>query len=90
MFRSSHGGRNSYILTKANGSIKLVADRKAWSTGISRPIVGDSVSPITYVYDMNGRLVYQAATSDFSSSNIPAKGLFVVKQGDRYQRIVRR
>lgn len=89
VFRSSHGGRNSYILTKANASIKLVADRKAWSTGISLPIVGDSVSPITYVYDMNGRLVYQAATSDFSSSNIPAKGLFVIKQGDKYQKIVK-
>lgn len=67
----------------------MVADRKAWSTGISLPIVGDSVSPITYVYDMNGRLVYQAATSDFSSSNIPAKGLFVIKQGDKYQKIVK-
>lgn len=89
VFRSSYGGKNSYNLTKANGSIKLVADRKAWSTGISLPIVGDSVSPITYVYDMNGRLVYQATTSDFSPSNIPTKGLFVIKQGDKYQKIVK-
>lgn len=89
VFRASRGGRNSYVLTKANGSIKLVADRKAWSTGISLPIVGDSVSPITYVYDMNGRLVYQAATSAFSSSNIPAKGIFIIKQGDSYRKIVK-
>lgn len=89
VFRASRGGRNSYVLTKANGSIKLVADRNAWSTGISLPIVGNGVVPITYVYDMNGRLVYQAATSDFSSSNIPAKGLFVIKQGDKYQKIVK-
>ena len=44
---------------------------------------------ITYVYDLQGRLVHSSPTSSFNLWDVPARGVLVVKQGDKVRKVVR-
>ena len=43
----------------------------------------------TRVYDIQGRMVYSAPTVSFNLWDIPARGILVVKQGDKVKKVVR-
>lgn len=44
---------------------------------------------VTYVYDLQGRLVHRAPTSSFNLWNVPARGVLVIKQGNKTRKVVR-
>lgn len=44
---------------------------------------------LTRVYDASGRIVYSAPSSRFNPWDIPAHGIFVVRQGNKVTKIVR-
>jgi len=44
---------------------------------------------ITYVYDLQGRLVHSSPTSSFNLWDVPARGVLVVKQGNKVRKVVR-
>lgn len=59
VFRAKRGGKNSYVMTKGNGTITLKADSKAWTTGISsifNNYNADNPSKMT-IYNLNGQQV---------------------------------
>ena len=43
----------------------------------------------TRVYDIQGRMVYSAPTVSFNLWDIPARGILVVKQGDKVKKVIR-
>lgn len=44
---------------------------------------------ITYVYDLQGRLVHSSPTSSFNLWDVPARGVLMVKQGNKVRKVVR-
>ena len=44
---------------------------------------------LTRVYDTSGRLVYSAPSQSFSLWDVPARGILVVKQGEKTRKVVR-
>lgn len=44
---------------------------------------------VTSVYDIQGRLVHRGSTSSFNLWDIPARGVLVVKQGDKVRKVIR-
>ncbi len=44
---------------------------------------------VTSVYDIQGRLVHRGPTSSFNLWNVPARGVLVVKQGDKVRKVIR-
>lgn len=59
VFRSKRGGRNSYVMTKGNGTITLKADSKAWTTGVAAIFVNHKAynSPVTPICNLKGQRV---------------------------------
>ena len=43
----------------------------------------------TRVYDLQGRLLYTALTASFNLWEVPARGILVIKQGDKARKVVR-
>lgn len=90
IFRATRGGKNSYTLTKKDGTISLTSNKDAWTTGVFPvPIAGRKTQTAsnTYVYDINGRLVYTAPSSTFQISDVPVNGILLVKQGEKIKKI---
>lgn len=44
---------------------------------------------ITYVYDLQGRLVHSSPTSSFNLWDVPTRGILMVKQGNKVRKVVR-
>lgn len=57
IFRALRGGKNSYVLTKSNGSISLKADSQAWATGISHVFSDQAKQQTSKIYNINGQQV---------------------------------
>lgn len=50
---------------------------------------GSASNNLTRVYDTAGRLVYTAPTRQFNLWDVPARGILVVKQGQKTRKVVR-
>lgn len=59
IFRAKRGGKNSYVMTKGNGTISLKADNKAWTTSITTVFKNhdENNSSKTPIYNLNGQQV---------------------------------
>lgn len=92
IFRAKRGVKNSYILTKENGTFTVVADNNAWSTDIHSILNKDEdkAASITYVYNINGQQVYSAPSATFRYSDIPVKGILLIKKGTKVEKIIKK
>lgn len=89
----SEGNNNSYILVKSDNSIALTAVTDAdWhgTTAISN-VLYDSNNASSYVvtYNLEGQQVSKMKSSEFQMNNIPGKGMFILKQGNKAIKIVK-
>lgn len=82
------GGTIMYTLAvAADGTMTLAQDG---TTAISAVAVKQNVSaPYTYIYNAEGQLVCKMKSSEFQMNNIPGKGMFILKQGNKAIKIVK-
>lgn len=82
------GGESSAIFTYAeDGTVTFGATTGISSTKAVTPAVG---SDEVCVYDITGRLVYVSKASSFQMDDIPGQGLFVIRQGDSTQKVIKK
>ena len=82
------GGESSAIFTYAeDGTVTFGATTGISSTKTVTPAVG---SDEVCVYDITGRLVYVSKASSFQMDDIPGQGLFVIRQGDSTQKVIKK
>lgn len=82
------GGESSAIFTYAeDGTVTFGATTGISSTKAVTPAVS---SDDVCVYDITGRLVYVSKASSFQMDDIPGQGLFVVRQGDSTQKVIKK
>lgn len=44
---------------------------------------------LTRVYDLQGRLLYTAPTASFNLQDVPARGILVIKEGDKARKVIK-
>lgn len=82
------GGESSAIFTYAeDGTVTFGATTGISSTKAVTPAVS---SDEVCVYDITGRLVYVSKASSFQMDDIPGQGLFVIRQGDSTQKVIKK
>lgn len=82
------GGESSAIFTYAeDGTVTFGATTGISSTKTVTPAVS---SDEVCVYDITGRLVYVSKASSFQMDDIPGQGLFVIRQGDSTQKVIKK
>ena len=82
------GGESSAIFTYAeDGTGTFGATTGISSTKTVTPAV---CSDEVCVYDITGRLVYVSKASSFQMDDIPGQGLFVIRQGDSTQKVIKK
>lgn len=82
------GGESSAIFTYAeDGTVTFGATTGIPSTKAVTPAVS---SDEVCVYDITGRLVYVSKASSFQMDDIPGQGLFVIRQGDSMQKVIKK
>lgn len=82
------GGESSAIFTYAeDGTVTFGATSGISSTKMVSPAVS---SDEVCVYDITGRLVYVSKASSFQMDDIPGQGLFVIRQGDSMQKVIKK
>jgi hypothetical protein len=82
------GGESSAIFTYAeDGTVAFGATTGISSTKAVTPAVS---SDVVCVYDITGRLVYVSKASSFQMDDIPGQGLFVIRQGDSTQKVIKK
>lgn len=82
------GGESSAVFTYAeDGTVAIGA-----TTGISsmKAVTPAVSSDEVCVYDITGRLVYVSKVSSFQMDDIPGQGLFVIRQGDSTQKVIKK
>ncbi len=57
IFRSAHGGRNCYSLTKADGNISLQQDQNPWNTAIGHVTITTAVHRSAKTFSITGQEV---------------------------------
>ena len=84
-------GGISYIDMTKNAKGELTFTDSQLIDGIYQPAsrTTATTAAITYVYDIQGRIVYTAPAASFNLWNIPTHGLFIVKQGNNVHKVVR-
>ena len=75
-----------YTLTKTGNTIELKSNS---TTAIKNINANNSLSPYTYIYNMQGQEVYKSKTQDFCLDDVPAHGVLIVKQGDTTRKVVK-
>ena len=89
----AEGNNNSYILEKSNKTISLTPVTDAdWheTTAISNVLYDtNNVSSYVVTYNLEGQQVYKMKSSEFQLNNIPGKGIFILKQGNKTTKIVK-
>ena len=89
----AEGNNNSYILEKSNKTISLtpVTDADWHETTAISNVLYDSNNASSYVvtYDLEGQQVSKMKSSEFQMNNIPGKGIFILKQGNKAIKIVK-
>ena len=75
-----------YTLTKTGNKIELKSNS---TTAIKNINANKSLSPYTYIYNMQGQEVYKSKTQDFCLDDVPAHGVLIVKQGDTTRKVVK-
>lgn len=88
------GGEIAYDVTiNGDGTASISEPVKMDSADAIHGIIADkrtkAADSLARVYDASGRLVYSAPTSSFNLWDIPARGVLVVKQGEKAYKIVR-
>jgi hypothetical protein len=82
------GGESSAVFTYAeDGTVTFGATTGISSTKAVTPAVS---SDEVCVYDITGRLVYVSKASSFQMDDIPGQGLFVIRQGDSTQKVIKK
>ena len=57
---------------------------KSNTSNIENTLQDDSsVSPYTFIYNMQGQEIYSGKTADFNTSLLPAHGMYIMKQGNK-------
>jgi len=59
------------------------------AVGVSNLKSAKKEPDLTRVFDTSGRLIYTAPSSTFNIWDIPARGTFIVKKGEKVQKVVR-
>ena len=89
----AEGNNNSYILEKSNKTIRLtpVTDADWHETTAISNVLYDSNNASSYVvtYNLEGQQVSKMKSSEFQMNNIPGKGMFILKQGNKAIKIVK-
>ena len=89
----AEGNNNSYILEKSNKTISLtpVTDADWHETTAISNVLYDSNNASSYVvtYNLEGQQVSKMKSSEFQMNNIPGKGMFILKQGNKAIKIVK-
>ena len=88
----TYGGTFAYDLSvDATGKHTFSERHELIPTAICVPMADAvlSADATTRVFDASGRQVYSAPTSSFNLWDIPARGVLVVKQGNRVRKVVR-
>ena len=89
----AEGNNNSYILEKSNKTISLTPVTDAdWheTTAISNVLYdSNNASSNVVTYNLEGQQVSKMKSSEFQMNNIPGKGMFILKQGNKAIKIVK-
>lgn len=79
----------SYLLTVDQGKFTLVKTNENISTGIANAPTKEEKANETQVYNMQGQLVMQSATSNIDINRLPTHATFIVRQGAKTVKIIR-
>ena len=89
----AEGNNNSYVLEKSNKTISLTPVTDAdWheTTAISNVLYdSNNASSNVVTYNLEGQQVSKMKSSEFQMNNIPGKGMFILKQGNKAIKIVK-
>ena len=89
----AEGNNNSYILEKSNKTISLTPVTDAdWheTTAISNVLYdSNNASSNVVTYNLEGQQVSKMKSSEFQMNNIPGKGMFILKQGNKAIKIMK-
>lgn len=87
---SSEAILNNYILTISNGMASVTKGDPGWTTGIQGvEVTGTRGDGMVRVYTVDGVLVYSAPADGFNISDVPAKGLLIVKKGQEVTKVMK-
>lgn len=86
--RSKEDVKNSSIMTITNGNLTLTDETSVW-TDIRNVETDNSSNNIVRVYDTTGREVYRAPAYSFHTSDIPAKGVLIIRNGTSVKKIMK-
>lgn len=87
--RSNESIYNNYMLTKRGTMAVVTVGDPGWTTGISNIMTTDSYDGTVRVYTVDGVLVYSAPADGFNISDVPAKGLLIVKKGQEVTKVMK-
>lgn len=88
--RSNEEFDNNYILTIDGRSITLELGDSQWTAGVDGVTVDNPDDGVVRVYTVDGVEIYSAPAAGFSVSDVPAKGLLIVKKGDNVTKVMRK
>ena len=93
--RHSLNYTNEYRLTKQGEAVTLTAgigqiDLNGTITDIPAITTTDNSSGTVQVYNVHGQLVLTAPAATFSPALIPGRGIFLIKQGDRTEKLLKK
>lgn len=88
--RSNETITNNYILTISGGVATVTAGEPGWTTGIQGIEAAEAGGDgIVRVYTADGVLVYESSVGSFSLSDVPARGMLIVKNGAKTTKIMK-
>ena len=80
---------NSFLLTKSSASFTLYdVNNSVWMSieAVNKSGMADGV---VRVYNLTGQLVYLAPSDTFKYDDIPARGIYIIKNGNTFKKILR-
>ena len=84
------GGAIYYRATvDADGIPSFEEEPQPLLTGVRTINKTSSANSVTRVYDMQGHLLYASPATSFNLWDVPARGVFIVKEGARIRKVVR-
>lgn len=86
LFRVSGGESSAVFAYGADGTVTFNPTTGISSVRVNKPQPSDGT---VRVYDASGRLVLTTTVSAYRSDDIPGHGLFIIRQGEKTQKVVK-
>lgn len=87
--RSKEDLTNNYLLTIEGATATLEKGDSEWTASVSSVNKEDgNADGAVKVYTADGRMVYSADSRNFKLSDVPAKGLLIIKSGSNIKKVV--